>query len=242
MSKIRLFVGSTRLFKEALISLTGVEEINYLKNVMRCRIGDYIHIFNSIDGTWGCEIKSFGPTLLLIAKELVKAQSNIGVKSVSIAFSILKPKLMELIIQKVTELGIKNIYPLITKRSVDRSINIKRAENIIKEAAEQSGRDDVPQIFEACSLIEFVSSCKERLVVAHLGAKEEIFDAAKKTIIDDVVILVGPEGGFSDDEVHLIHNSYDAILVTLGNLVLRAETAAIISVSNYMMSMRYLCQ
>ncbi|MDZ5762360.1 Ribosomal RNA small subunit methyltransferase E [Candidatus Cyrtobacter comes] len=240
MSIIRLFTPLSRFSEGEPIHL-GIDELNYLKNVMRCKVGDKINIFNSIDGTWEAEIKSFNLMPMLICRTCIKEQSNKLFRKISLGFSILKPKSTDFVIQKATELGVCRIYPLIAERSICRSFNLKRAELIAKEASEQSFRDNVPEVCTEYTLRNFLSLNKAKIILLSLNNQcVEMLDAAKQTINEDVVLIVGPEGGFTQDEYDSIISSCGAIPVTLGEFVLRAETASISALSNYMMSIRCL--
>ncbi len=239
MNRIRLFIPLSRLSNGATVQL-GMEDLNYLKNVMRCRVGDRVDIFNSIDGTWETKIKSFHPVPLLMCINCIKEQDSKPLKKISLAFSLLKPKSTDFVIQKATELGAHCIYPIIASRSVSRSLNLKRAQLIAKEASEQSFRDNVPELHAECDLNNFLASNKAKIILSSLeNQRVEVLDAAKTTLTEDVVLIVGPEGGFTKDEYDSI-TSRDAIPVTLGGFVLRAETASLSILSNYMMSIRWL--
>lgn len=139
-------------------------------------------------------------------------------------WSLLKADKNDLVIQKATEIGITNFAPLIASRTEKTGFDESRALRIAIEAAEQCGRADIPHIREPISVVEAVKeySSKIRLLVAEQGnARLEQSQAGK-----DIGILVGPEGGWTDDELQLFNdNSLEHI--GLGDYTLRAETAAI---------------
>lgn len=140
--------------------------------------------------------------------------------------AILKNDNFDLLVQKIVELGVESITPIITDRTIKKSINKKRIESIIKEACEQSGQSVIPKLHEP---IAFAKS------VEHALKKGEVFffDMNGETLPENILhkpqVFIGPEGGWSDKEIELIKNKHIPIY-TLGKTTLRAETAGIVSV------------
>ncbi len=160
-------------------------------------------------------------------KKSVMPEKNIG-----LVISLIKKDNMEMIIQKATELGVSKIFPIISERSEKKSLNMARAKKIIIEASEQSGRGDVPEIFPPLNLKEFLESEKlgefEKKII--FSPKEEKFNIIASSESESILIAIGPEGGFSDREMEVFsENNFKRY--SLGNLILRAETAAISALS-----------
>ena len=162
---------------------------------------------------------------------------------VTIALGLLKAEKFEYAIQKMTELGVSQIFPWQAERSVVKlkdkqtSKKIERWELIAKEASEQSKRLKIPEILQVATLSEIIKTTPASTTI--YVAYEELATTTEKTKIklateDNVLFLIGPEGGISDKEVTLLKNltkERTIHFVSLGTRILRAETAAIFAMS-----------
>lgn len=232
-------IFSPILIKDDQISITG-EKARYLTSVLRCEKGDEITV---LDGKGNC----FKTKILrsdkreVIAAVLEKftcnTESNINIY---LAQGLLKGQKMDMVIQKVTELGVKEILPIITERSQPRETRkIARWRNIAEEASRQSGRSITPHVHEPMkfhdifSLLPSPQTLKGLLFYEEGGMKisEAIHDFSKggqRGIT--VFIAIGPEGGFSRTEVSFAEEN-GFVTTSLGKRILRAETAAISAVA-----------
>jgi 16S rRNA (uracil1498-N3)-methyltransferase len=141
--------------------------------------------------------------------------------------AVLKKENFELVVQKATEIGVAKIVPVITERTVKLGINMERLHKIIVEACEQSGRGFLPEIVEPMKL-EFAlkgAESNDANLFFHFS-KTKI--SASDKISGQVGLFVGPEGGWSDEEVNLAKD-HNCKIVSFGDNVFRAETAAIIA-------------
>jgi len=143
--------------------------------------------------------------------------------------AILKRENFELAVQKAVEAGVSKIVPIITKRTIKLGLKKERLDKIIKEAAEQSGRSVLPELGGELNFKEAVADAKTNNlnIFFTLGAKP--LDAKKDLSGKSVGIFIGPEGGWDKFETESA-KAAKFVLAGLGNLVLRAETAAIIGV------------
>ena len=147
-----------------------------------------------------------------------------------LAMAILKKENFELVVQKATELGIKKIVPIVTTRTIKTGLNLDRLNKIVAEALELSGRVNLPQIEEPKLFIEYLKQkdgkvgSVDRVIFDGRGenASEKIFSQ------NDRLALVGPEGGFTDEELSLARASGFKI-VSLSPLTWRGETAGIVA-------------
>ena len=145
-----------------------------------------------------------------------------------LAFSPIKKIPQDTMLQKITELGIQNFFPLLCERSVVREINIERAEKILIEASEQSNRISVPKIHKLKKLENFLKDFPENGNIlfcdinSKLGMKKNTFSNKYPKCI-----LVGPEGDFSEKERKLIIDHKKTTPISISKNILRAETAAI---------------
>lgn len=146
-------------------------------------------------------------------------------KHIMLAWSLLKKDKNDWVIQKATEIGVTHFVPIESERSEKTGFNKDRATKIIIEASEQCGRIDIPVIDEPRSLGGVIKTYKDAYNL-YVCNEESITNEVK--IGNDTGVLVGPEGGWSEREMDLIKNE-GVNFITLGNLTLRAETAALVA-------------
>ena len=225
MSKIRLF------FKEKIVNSKSIaldsEKTHYLKRVMRKKNGDKITIFNGKE-QWEVELN--------LTEYTVKPEKKTGmlgfVPDFYLYFSLLKNKQTNYLIEKVCELGVKKIIPLKTEFSENFIPNLCRLKKVAIEAVEQSNGILVPEIEKLSSLKEVLKNWnKERKVFFcdedRKGKKISKISLSKK---DKVAIFIGPVGGWSLRDKQLFE-SIEVNKINLGKNILKADTAAIVSLS-----------
>lgn len=238
----RVFVGSDSINNN--IALIDGSDVNYLKNVLRLKVGDDIIVLDS-------KSKEYSSKIVLLDKGTIKAElikekhlaSEPRVK-ITIAQGIPKNPKMEIVIQKSTELGAEKIIPVMTERSIVKipaekeSGRIDRWRKIAKEAAEQSGRTMIP-IIEGIRNLDDVLAQKDdfdgRILLWEMEKEMTLKKFLQKNRgINNLLILIGPEGGFSRREAELAKKNGFAT-VSIGNRILRTETAslAVLSMINY---------
>jgi len=139
--------------------------------------------------------------------------------------SIIKKDKMEWVVEKATELGVTKIVPIISERSEKKGFNVDRARKIAIEASEQCGRGDIPQIVEPITIEKAISQAEKAIVFDSSGKSLKELDK-----IETKSIFIGPEGGWSENEISKFKSQNFEIL-NLGDLTLRAETAAIVSLA-----------
>ena len=206
------------------ISLSDEGLAHQLRNVFRLKTGDSIVLF---DGS-GFEYVSSITNLTNESVDVtIKDSSNTCFtpeKNIHILQSIVKKDNFEWILEKCTEIGANEFTPVISERTEKKNLNIERAEKILVEASEQSGRCAIPKLHQTEDLKDVLETHGKNLVVFHLdGEKFDKKDFAKSK---DVKVLVGPEGGWSEREVEEM-KKVGVKIYTLGKQVLRAETAVI---------------
>jgi len=161
--------------------------------------------------------------------------------AVTLCPALLKGERFDWLVQKVTELGVAVIQPVVTAHTIrkigpdDRHAR-ERWRRIATEAAEQSGRSRVPEIRGPVPLAELAHAVAAPLIVAHETVAAWTLADALPMARGGVAIVIGPEGGLTDDEVARLVADADAVPVSLGPRVLRAETAAITAVTLAMMA------
>ena len=223
-------------FKDNLIKISE-KDFHHIKNVMRFKIEDEIIVVDYNKHVYLTKIKSFNKNDCFV--EIVKELDAVDHRyNLTIAQALIKRDNFELVLQKVTELGVSEIMPLNTKRSIikinDFSKKKQRYETIVKEASEQSERITLPTITNQINIMDIDYSLYDLVLVAY--ARNELENNISKYLKDitketKVIVLIGPEGGFSKDELKYLESK--AIFVSLGNTILRSETAAIYIASIY---------
>jgi 16S rRNA (uracil1498-N3)-methyltransferase len=142
----------------------------------------------------------------------------------------------EFIVQKATEMGVSAIQPVITKHTIKDKTNAERLNLVAIEAAEQCERLDVPQVFEIADLDRILPKYSNHTIILcdETGAGKSAKDVLPSIVIPaqagiqlKLAILIGPEGGFSDDEIKYLHAMKNVHAIGLGPRILRAETAII---------------
>ncbi len=237
----KFFVKSNQ-FKNNQIEIIN-EDVNHIANVLRCKIGDRLNICN-IDNGKNYEVEISQINKDFICLEIIKnieseSESNIHI---NILQGLPKADKMELIIQKSTELGVKEITPVSMERCIvkingkDETKKIERWQKIAEVAAKQSGRDIIPNVNNIIKLrdIEKILSDYDCILVAYekeenntlkhelLNLKEKLKEKSNLKI----AILIGPEGGISEIEIDCL-KQIGAKVITLGKRILRTETVAL---------------
>lgn len=228
--RLHRFYVTQPLGEEVVIN--DVSLIKQWANVFRYKKEDLVILFNG-DGN---DITFSIQTLNQKQCELQRIKlipSYIPHKKVTLYLSCIKKDNFELVTQKATELGVTSIVPIISERSEKKNINEERLLKIAIESAEQCGRGDIPVISEIVSLataLEGLSQNKGVSFVLQMGGKsiqdKEIQEWIKGS--DSISLFVGPEGGWSTQEEELFAK-HGVTLISLGNTVLRAETAGIVA-------------
>jgi 16S rRNA (uracil1498-N3)-methyltransferase len=213
---------------EPEVSVTG-ESARYLLSVLRVRKGSEVTLFDSLGRHFSAEVigKSTGRVRLGSLRSLApRREPRTGVLLLQ---GLLKGSRMDLVVQKATELGVSEIVPVVTERSQVRGTRkLQRWRKIALEASRQSGRPKLPTVHEPVGFSDFLESLG-RPIHGFIFREEggaPLGGGLMPWPGGDVYAAVGPEGGFTGEEVRMAEGrGFGA--VTLGPLVLRAETASI---------------
>ena len=208
---------------------TSPEQAHYLGHVMRLREGEDLRVFNGRDGEWltrAAKISKLRATLVLVRRE----RSQIYGPDLDLLIAMVKRPRLETIVEKAAEVGVRRVRPVTTSRSSPGRANIARLAAIAAEAAEQTGRLDVPEVLPEARLVDVLADWPKgrRLMFCdEAGDAPPAAHALARADPGPWTILVGPEGGFSPEERHAARAVSGAIPVSLGPRILRADTAAI---------------
>ena len=230
------FSKKIRLFTEQHINPnTNVNlvkrDINYLKNVMRCRDGDIIRLFNGKDGEWDSEVRELAKNPYVKPLRVCISQKDQRINDVWLIFSLIKSSRSKFIIEKATELGISKIIAVMSLRSNVKSINLDRARLTAIESAEQCGRLNIPQIEYYRSFEELFEKWPNDRTFIWGDKSSELSDGS--FFLNAGGLFVGPEGGYAPEEIELLSKHSNSKSISLGNLTLRSETAAIVMLSRW---------
>ena len=209
------------------------EDAHYLTNVMRLREGDNVFLFNSKDGEFKGEIISSDKKKTKV-KLISKIENLNKLGNISLIFSLIKSSKLDYLIQKCTEAGVKNFSPVISEKSVAKNLNIQRTERIIKESCEQSNQLYLPTIHAVEKLEKKLKSLDKNSIVFFAdinSSNQKIDDVIKSNKNCEFYLLVGPEGDFSLKERDLLNSMNNCIPISLGQNILRSETAAVVGLA-----------
>ncbi len=228
---IRIYLPVTH-FKEGLISITD-EKARYLATVLRCRKGDELIVF---DGEGNClktnilKVDRKEVCVEVLEKFTCDTESPINIFLIQ---GLLKGQKMDMVIQKSTELGVKEIIPIITERSQPKeTLKITRWRKIAEEASRQSGRSVTPVVNEPMHFNDCISSLTLKGLIFYEEGGIKISEAISSLVTrhSSLSVIIGPEGGFTKEEIAIAKEN-GFIVTTLGKRILRAETATISAIT-----------
>ena len=226
--------------------LSKFDEISLNKNlshqilrVLRMNAGDKFELFNNTKNFFLAEIKSTKKNEIncKIIKEFINDQKYL---EINVFQSIVKSPKMEIIIEKLTEIGISTFTPIITERTQKKDINslsknkLDRLKKISIESSEQSGKTHIPIINNKINInqVDFNGTDNVNIIFYEEIEGSIKIDQIDKKLFKDkpVAVFIGPVGGFSQNEIEYFKKQ-KSVVVNLGNTVFKSDTAAIISVS-----------
>lgn len=239
----KFFVNSEQINNNE-IKIIG-NDVNHIKNVLRLSINDKIKICDKDKHiNYNCVISNIDSEYVM-TKIIDKEESNVEAKTQIHVFQGLpKGDKLEFIIEKLTEIGVKELTPVAMKRSVvklqekDKAKKMLRWNKIAEVAAKQSGRDEILKINDVINYKNIFNYLKDYDIVLLAYEKEEKLTLKKalskldKTKENKVAVLIGPEGGFDDIEIEQAKQNSPVNIVTLGKRILRTETAPLVISSN----------
>lgn len=229
---MRIYLPAESIEKSSGIVLPP-DKAHHVVSVMRCRAGDEIGVIDGQGRSYLAKISSIQKRNVLV--DIIGELDSDTESSVAIILcqGILKGEKMDMVIQKATELGVREIVPLITGRSqVKETRRISRWRKIAEESSEQCGRSVIPAVSEPASFSDFIGNGRNRRgIIFWEGGGLAVDKAVEKAGREEPLsICIGPEGGFDPSEVEEAE-SHGFIRASLGRRTLRAETAAIAAVS-----------
>jgi 16S rRNA (uracil1498-N3)-methyltransferase len=224
---VRLFVEPP-LAVAAPIACTK-EQANYLLNVLRLRAGAAILVFNGRDGEWRARLAEVGKRRCTL-ECLTPTRPQRDGPDVHYLFAPLKHARLDYMVQKATEMGVAHLQPVLTRRTIAARVNLERMRANAIEAAEQCGVLRVPSVGEPLKLDTLLAAWdpKRKLIFCDEAANvANPLTALAAVEAKPLAVLIGPEGGFDVSERALLRQQPNALAISLGPRVMRADTAAV---------------
>ncbi|OZG32002.1 MULTISPECIES: 16S rRNA (uracil(1498)-N(3))-methyltransferase [Rickettsieae] len=225
ISRLHRIYSNIKLIENYSLNLAE-DHSHYLKTVLRLKIGDHFRIFNGIDGEFIAQITDITKNNLhveltnILRKTIIEPELTLGI-------SIIKSDRMLDAIDMAVQLGVTKIIPLITERSQFRNVNNQKLMKCIIESTEQSERLIPPILMPLTSLSLFLDQNLNNSIIYANENEDENNTLLKimPTSYSNISVIVGPEGGFSPNELKILSLRPNSLSISLGVNVLRTETA-----------------
>jgi len=226
--------GTLRLYVEAALG-AGLrvtpdnKQAHYLLHVMRAKVGDRVSLFNGRDGEWLARVTDISKRSCSLDCDRRIAE-QVDVPDLWLCFAPVKRTPADYIVQKATELGIRVLQPVVTRRTIASRVNLERMRANAIEAAEQSGRTSIPEIRAPLALEKLLAVWpKERRLIFcdESGEAPPLAQVLRAEKDQPWAILIGPEGGFEPTERDALRSHAFVAPAALGPRILRADTAAL---------------
>ncbi|QQN74520.1 16S rRNA (uracil(1498)-N(3))-methyltransferase [Croceicoccus sp. YJ47] len=207
---------------------------HYLARVMRVGTGDAVMLCDDATGEWAARVTDVGKRS--VTAEIVEhMRPRETVPDFTLCAALLKKPRFDQVLEKATELGVRRIQPVVTRRCVADALNLDRARTIVTEAAEQCARTALPELCEPVPLAALLRDWPDDRALYFAdetggAAAAAEFARGPRT----AALLTGPEGGFDDAERDAIRAVESARAITLGPRILRGETATFAATALWM--------
>lgn len=225
--RLHRFIGDFDLSKKEL-SINDADFTNQTRNVLRFKVGGELILCDGKINEAKARFTELGNLVSKLDILEVYKNENEPENYVVLYCPILKKENFEMVVQKSVEVGVKEIIPIITARTVKFGLNYERLNKIIKEASEQSGRGILPKLNETIDFAKAVSEAKNKNEINLFFNIGESPLGSRTSKFKKIGVFVGPEGGWTEEEIKKAQSN-GFTFVGLGKTVLRAETAATIA-------------
>jgi len=204
------------------------EQAHYLTNVLRLAPGDAVSVFNARDGEWLAYLADVGRKGASIRCER-QVSAVMPPPDVDYCFAPLKHARLDYVVQKATELGARRLRPVITQRTIADRVNLERMKANVVEAAEQCNLVFVPEVMEPVKLSKLLLDWDSGRALVYCDETAAIADPleALKALGTPAAVLIGPEGGFTEEEKAVLKSLPFVTAISLGPRIMRADTAAV---------------
>jgi 16S rRNA (uracil1498-N3)-methyltransferase len=224
--KIHRFFLKHKIGEQDKVRITDQDLVHQMRSVLRFEGGEEVALLD------GSGVEFFGTVEVVSKKEIIVRRNKIKKPSksetekieVHLFASIIKKDKFEWVLQKATEIGVDRITPVISERTEKNKLNMDRADKIVREAAEQSARTDLPFLDEPVKLSVALKVAEETPIILDINAPK--IDLQKLRSQKKICVFVGPEGGWGQRDRELF-DKRKVEYVSFGKNVLRAETASV---------------
>ena len=225
--KPRLFVD-TALESGALVTLER-DQSNYLGNVLRLAAGDSILVFNGRDGEWQAAISGRKRPDSLEVTTQTRPQDRLP--DLAYIFAPLKHARLDYMVQKAVEMGASMLQPVFTRFTQVTRVNTERMRANVIEAAEQCGILGIAEVAEPVALDRFLGHRKAERLLVFCDEASDVADPLQllsgEKAASGIDVLIGPEGGFAEEERAILLRQPHILRLSLGPRILRADTAGV---------------
>ncbi len=241
MRPISTFYVKNNQVNNETISIIG-DDVKHIRNVLRHKIDDKLEVCDESGFRYITKIREFLENeILLDILEQTKKNTEMPIK-IDLYQGLPKSDKMDLIVQKTTELGISKVIPVLTERVIvklekgNENKKIERWNKIAVEAAKQSGRQLIPNVENVVNLEKIVENLSKYdiVIVPFECEKDSTLKNILKNVknkIENIAVVIGPEGGFSEKDITVLEKAPNVVKVSLGKRILRTETAGLATVA-----------
>jgi 16S rRNA (uracil1498-N3)-methyltransferase len=204
------------------------DQSNYLGNVLRLGAGDIVLVFNGRDGEWRAQIAGRKRPDSLTVESRTRPQDRLP--DLAYVFAPLKHARLDYMVQKAVEMGASSLQPVLTRFTQVSRVNGERMRANVIEAAEQCGILSLAEVADPTPLDRFLAARNPERLLVFCDEATDVADplqALRARPVAGVDVLVGPEGGFSEEERTLLLRQPQVLRLSLGPRILRADTAAV---------------
>jgi 16S rRNA (uracil1498-N3)-methyltransferase len=204
------------------------ERANYLVNVLRLKRGNGVLLFNGRDGEWQAELTGEGRKSAAV-RVGPRARAQPQANDLHFLFAPLKHARLDYLVQKAVEMGVSRLQPVLTRHTQVSRVNLERMRANVIEAAQQCGVLAVPEVAEPAGFAAAMADDKRLMVFCDEDAdvKDPVAALAAARRGLPLAVLIGPEGGFAEDERAQLLKRANVVRLSLGPRILRADTAAV---------------
>lgn len=201
---------------------------HYLTGVLRLAPGDPLRAFNAVDGEWLAYLATVSKKLVTIRCERRVADA-VATPDIDYVFAPLKHARLDYVVQKAVELGVRRLRPVITQRTIAGRVNLERMKANVIEAAEQCNLVFVPEVLEPAKLEQVLQAWDAGRALIYCDEAAAVANpiAALREVRQPAAVLIGPEGGFTEDEKAHLKSLPFVTAISLGPRIMRADTAAV---------------
>lgn len=225
------FIISAKNIQNNRITINDKDLYKHIIKVLRAKIGEQLLFLDENEIQYETEIENINSSSFCCEiKKQYKSERKLNI-DLYIAQSVLNSDAQTSSIQKATELGVKGIIPLYTDNCAVKEAIIKNKidkwQKIAFESVKQCERADIPKVFKMAKIQDIIKNYKQIIVFAERDTQSDFFEYIKENKInkkEPILVIIGPEGGFSQKEFDLFKQNHIP-LITLGNLIYRADTA-----------------